>query len=154
MKIYLVRHGEALSTEADPERPLSPKGKTEVQRMADHLASLHLGISQILHSPKLRAEQTAEIFARAFNAQLTLCPSTLDSEADVYPVMSMLPSFSSDTMLVGHLPMLAKLLSALVIHDENYFPITNYKPGTVACLEMHEGGRWIINWIVSPSFLA
>lgn len=154
MKIYLVRHGEALSTEADPQRPLSPKGKSEIQRIADYLASRQLPVPQVMHSPLLRSQQTAEIFAAAFNAQLTLCPSTLDSEAEVYPLMSILPSLSSDTMLVGHLPMLAKLVSALVIHDENYYPITNYMPGTVVCLETYEGGRWIINWVLPPSLVA
>ncbi len=153
MKIYLVRHGEALSSEADPQRPLSPKGKTEVQRLAEFLARSKLPVPQIIHSPKLRAQQTAEILATALNAQITLSPSILDSEAEVYPVMSMLPSLSSDTMLVGHLPMMAKLVSALVVHDENFFPITNYSPGTVVCLEDYEG-RWIINWVLPPSLVA
>lgn len=154
MKIYLVRHGDALSSEADPQRPLSSRGRSEVQRLAEYLAACKLMVPQIIHSPKLRAHQTAEILAAALNAEITLSPTVLDSEAEVYPVMSMLPSLNSDTMFVGHLPMLAKLVSALVIHDENFFPITNYKPGTVVCLENHEGGRWIINWILPPSLVA
>ena len=38
MKLFLVRHGTALSKEADPSRPLSELGKADVRRMARHLA--------------------------------------------------------------------------------------------------------------------
>lgn len=152
MKIYLVRHGEAVSPEADPERPLTPKGRSEVERMAQFLAKSGAAVAQIMHSPKLRAQETAEIFAGVLKAPLSVCPTILDSEAEVLPAMSMLPSLNADTMLVGHLPMVAKLVSALVIHDENYYPITNYKPGTIVCLMAHEG-RWIIDWMLAPGLL-
>jgi phosphohistidine phosphatase SixA len=154
MKIYLVRHGEALSTEADPERALSSKGKTEVQRAAEYVKRLDLHVPQILHSLKLRAQQTAEIFGAALGAPLSMCPTLLDSEASVEPVMSMLPSLTDGTMLVGHMPMLAKLVSAMVLHDEHYFPITNYSPGTVVCLETYDALRWIINWILPVNLVA
>lgn len=154
MKIYLVRHGEALSTEADPQRPLSSKGKKEVEELALHLKQRGVQVPEILHSPKLRAEQTAEIFGASLNAPLKVCASVLDSEASIEALMNMLPSLSDGTMVVGHMPMLSKLVSGMVLRDEHFFPITNYSPGTVICLETYDALRWIINWVLPPNLMA
>ena len=76
MDIYLIQHGQALSAEQDPQRPLSEEGRVATARVADHLAALGTRlisppITQVRHSGKLRAQQTAEIYARA------LCPDVV-----------------------------------------------------------------------------
>ena len=38
MKLYLVRHGEAVSRSQDPERPLSQRGRSDVEGVATRLA--------------------------------------------------------------------------------------------------------------------
>ncbi len=63
MRIYLVQHGEAVAKDVDPERPLSEQGHNDVEKIATFLGNTQLGMERILHSGKLRAEQTAEIFA-------------------------------------------------------------------------------------------
>jgi phosphohistidine phosphatase len=62
--LHLVQHGEAKPEAEDLARPLSDRGREEVERVARHAASLGLWVAEILHSDKLRARQTAEIFAR------------------------------------------------------------------------------------------
>ena len=37
MKLYLVQHGQAVSKEEDPERPLSEQGREDVRRVATRL---------------------------------------------------------------------------------------------------------------------
>ena len=52
MKLYLMRHGEALSPQKDPERGLTDKGKLNVELVAKHLLEQGVLFSQILHSKK------------------------------------------------------------------------------------------------------
>jgi len=63
MLLYLVQHGEAKREEEDPARPLTDKGKSEVEKIASFIAKTGIHIERILHSGKLRALQTAEILA-------------------------------------------------------------------------------------------
>ena len=73
MDVYLVQHGQALSDEQDPQRPLSDEGRAEVTKVAEFLGArqsrlIDPPITKVCHSGKLRARQTAEILGRH------LCP--------------------------------------------------------------------------------
>ena len=63
MELYLVQHGEAKSKTEDPQRPLTKRGRDEVQRVAAFAAKAGLKVSQVRHSGKRRAEETASILA-------------------------------------------------------------------------------------------
>ena len=65
MKLYLVQHGEALPKEVDSDRPLSDQGQQDVERLARFLANRGVRVSQVWHSGKTRARQTAELLAAA-----------------------------------------------------------------------------------------
>jgi phosphohistidine phosphatase len=56
-----------------------------------------------------------------------------------------------DTMVVGHLPFMAKLVSHLVTGDDSP-TLVAYQPGAVVCLELIEKD-WQINWMVRPELL-
>jgi phosphohistidine phosphatase len=64
-KLYLIRHGIAVERDEfsgpDAERPLIPKGKTKVIGLSKALRTLGLGFDQMLTSPLVRAQQTADI---------------------------------------------------------------------------------------------
>ena len=153
MKIYLVQHGEAAAKEVDPERPLNEQGVQDVQRVARALKHAGVEVKRAIHSGKLRARQTAEILAAEISPMLQLETSDLidpnDSPAafDIQAV-----SGGVDTMVVGHMPFMAKLVSQLVIGDENHMLVT-YRPGSVVCLELIEKDSWQINWMVRPELL-
>ena len=154
MKLYCVRHGEAQPVDVDPQCGLSVTGKEDVTAVAQQLHSQQLYIPHILHSSKLRAVQTAQIFAQALGVeQVTETETLLDVDAEVQPLLEMIHSWNQDTMLVGHMPFMEKLVSALVIGDENNYPIVNFLPGTVICLEFNEQRRWVINWLLRPSIV-
>lgn len=154
MKLFCVRHGEAFSADEDPNRALTPKGNDDVARVANYLKTQDVHMDEVLHSQKLRAKQTANIFANALSVdQINETDTLLDAEGDVTPLADMIPGMSGNVMLVGHLPFLYKLISELVINDENNYPLVNYPPGTVVCLEYGENQRWVISWILRPDLV-
>ena len=151
MKLYCVRHGEAESADINPQRPLSANGRLEINKIAQHLASnRQIKIDHVIHSEKLRAVQTAEILAKALGIQnLTKGTTILDESAEVMPLVDMIKSWHDDTMLVGHLPFMYKLINVLTLNNEDYYPIINFVPGTIVCLENVEE-HWMVNWIINP----
>ena len=153
MKLYLVQHGDALPKDVDPERGLSDKGKKDVTHMADLLARGHVQVNRIFHSGKKRAEQTALLL------QNCLAPggefAQVDGMAPLDPVNTLvteIDAWQENTMLVGHLPFMAKIVSHLVTGNENS-TLVNFQPGSVVCLERNESGDWIIVWMVRPELV-
>lgn len=154
MKLYCVRHAEAEAAYDDAARPLSIKGQMDIERVARYLGQYDLHIRHIMHSGKRRAEQTACVLAKHLEVEeVTACLSLLDCEAEVEPMIEMIKTWSEDTMIVGHLPFMAKLISGLVINDSDFFPILNYPPGCIVALDHFDNQRWIINWLLRPDIL-
>ena len=69
MEIYLFRHGEAMSPLENPERPLTPKGRLDVEQMAGVLRKERVRFRKLYHSPKLRAVETAAILGEKFGVE-------------------------------------------------------------------------------------
>ena len=65
-RLILIQHAEAVGEEVDVKRPISDKGREDAGKMAKYLAIKFTPggarVDALLHSGKLRAEQTAEIF--------------------------------------------------------------------------------------------
>jgi hypothetical protein len=68
-RLILIQHAEAVEEEVDVTRPISDKGREDAGKMAKYMAGSNLKftpggarVDTLLHSGKLRAEQTAEIF--------------------------------------------------------------------------------------------
>ena len=153
MKIYLVQHGEAAAKEVDPERPLTEKGMTDVQRVAGTLKHAGVEVKRVIHSGKLRARQTAEILTTEIAPMLQLETSDLINPNDNPGAFDLqTASGGMDTMVVGHLPFMAKLVSHLVTGDDNNMLVA-YQPGSVVCLESIEKDNWQINWMIRPELL-
>ncbi len=153
MKIYLVQHGEALAKEVDPERPLSEQGKADAQRIGGALKNAGVTVERIVHSGKLRARQTAEILAAEIAPVLQ--PETSDrinpnDDPAAFEIHS--EHDDVDTMVVGHLPFMAKLVSLLVSGDDSR-SLVAYQPGSVVCLESVASDSWQINWMLRPELL-
>ncbi|WP_423062863.1 phosphohistidine phosphatase SixA [Candidiatus Paracoxiella cheracis] len=153
MKLYCVRHGHAESEpDTKGERPLNEQGKQEVAKVAEYLAHRGVHVSHIMHSGKLRAEQTALILANAvMNGQSVEATDLLEPSRAVTPLVEILQNWHDDTMLVGHMPFMSQLVSALILNDDGY-NIVRFPPGTIVCLEQYEH-RWILNWILRPDLL-
>lgn len=149
MNLYLVQHGDAVSKDVDPERPLSEKGRDDVSRVAAFI-SPRMKVGMIGESGKLRATQTAEILGDALGIKPEKVDSLspLDSPGECIGVFS---ERSGDTMLVGHMPHLGKLAS-LLLHGAPEVNTVDFLPGSVLCLGRGEQG-WSIQWMVRPELV-
>ena len=153
MKIYLVQHGEALAKEVDPGRPLSPEGERDVARMMETLNNSGVSVDRILHSGKMRALQTAELLAE--NLLRKGEPEAIDGINPNDPVQAFcmkIHQLKRDTMVVGHLPFMAKLVAYLATGDEE-LDVVAYQPGSIVCLEQDSEQKWRICWMLRPDFL-
>lgn len=153
MKLYLVQHGEATAKDIDPQRPLTERGKADVGRVAAALAQAGVGVGRVVHSGKTRAQQTAEILAGEIAPGIEAGVSDRINPLDDPSALDLTAvTEGDDTMLVGHLPYMARLVSYLVTGDSEN-ALLGYQPGSVVCLESNEDGSWQINWMLRPELL-
>lgn len=152
MKLYLMRHGEACNPEQDPERGLTSKGKQDIQKVASSLKDNHVSFHKVLHSPKKRARETAEIMMQ------TLAPSAsisvfenIQPNDDPQFLENEIYSWDDDTLITSHLPYVPNLITALTTRDAYLTPIT-FETGTLVCLEKDEASAgWHLAWHTAPS---
>lgn len=154
MKLYCVRHGHAEKVATrDGERPLTEQGREEVSKVANYLAYRKVHVSHIMYSSKLRAKETADILSNVIAmGSVTEQYDLLECDRSVTPLVEMIQSWDDDTMLVGHMPFMPKLISALILGNDSY-NILCFPPGTVVCLERYENHRWILSWVLQPDLV-
>ncbi len=153
MKLYLIQHGEATPEEMEPSRPLSPKGSQDVKKIASFLAQPGLGSIAIRHSGKLRARQTAEIIAASLGSAAQVQETgNLSPNDPVQNLVEEVGKMTADLMIVGHLPFLGKLASALLTGSESVNPVA-FRQGGVVCLQRNERMNWQVAWMVIPDIL-
>ena len=145
MKVYFVQHGKAKNEAVDLQRPLSEQGIIETKKMAELLAgSGLLMIEKIFYSSKLRAQQTAEIFAKAFlSVDEVFLMSNISPMDDVSYCIQAINKETENIMIVGHLPHLSKTISKLICNKED-LPIVTFKYSGVICVEKQADDRWTI----------
>jgi phosphohistidine phosphatase len=116
--LLLVRHGEASPEEHDPERHLTERGRRETERVARWASRARLSVTEIRHSGKTRAAETAQIFAALLHPPggVVAAPG-LRPKDTVEPVAAELDETGAGVMLVGHLPFLARLVGHMVAGD-------------------------------------
>lgn len=150
MRVYLVHHGDAVSPDIDPRRPLSDVGRIAVEAAAAAAAARGARPAVVWHSGKLRARQTAEAFWRACNALAELS-ATRDLQPDDQPewMRDRLRGEPRDVLIAGHFPHLPRLLSALLGKDGSgarSFPLH----GVVALRTDDDGKSWREDWRLEP----
>jgi phosphohistidine phosphatase len=154
MRIYLAQHGQALSKDIDPDRPLSEQGRQDVERLTVFLGDAGVRVDVILHSGKTRAAQTATLLATAVLP--TGQPQARTGLGPTDPLEQLAPElgfWSADTLIVGHLPYLGRLASLLLVSDPDR-PTLAFQPGSLACLERDADGSWVLDWMLRPELLA
>jgi len=151
MALYLVQHGKSLPKDVDPDQGLSEEGVAQTKRIADVARGYQVKVSIIRQSGKKRARQTAEILAAA-----------LDPAGGVAEVGGMKPlddvtaaadalDAAANTMLVGHLPFMARLAAFLVTGSAEK-PIFRFQNSGIVCLEKDpDSGSWLITWTLMPN---
>jgi len=154
MKVYLVRHGEAVSSQYDPQRPLSEQGLADIRKAASFIKPLEISVEHIWHSGKLRAAQTAEILAGVVSVEKDCSEhKDLRPNDNVTIIADELEAYDTDLMIVGHLPFLAYLTSLLVAGNQTAI-VAAFDAGSIACLNRRNPGQWQIEWMITPKLLA
>ncbi len=153
MRLYLAQHAKALSKPQDPNRPLSDEGRQEAQKVADFVRALALEVGPLWHSGKLRAAQTAEIYAQAIHAGEGPAARTgLAPDDNVALLRDELAVATDDTMIVGHMPFVSRLTSLLLTGYESP-PVVTFVNAGLVCLERTTDGVWQVRWITAPELL-
>jgi len=154
MKLYLAQHGHAVSSEQDPERPLSDQGEQDVHSMAARLGDAGVRVARVWHSGKGRSEQTAWILAKkVLSGRNAECIKGLGPNDPVAEFATDADVWDEDTLVVGHLPFMSRLLSLLLVNDAGH-ELVRFSPGSVVCLEHDATDRWVISWLLRPELLS
>jgi phosphohistidine phosphatase len=159
-ELYILRHGIAVEHGApgipDDERPLAARGEKRARQVAAGLAAIRIRPDRIVTSPLPRARRTAEIAAEALGLEDRLEDSdVLRAGRPAEAAADWLRSLPDDRLLiVGHNPMLDRIVSLLVLGDPEELPFT-LKKGGVAALRAsaRNADRFDIAWLAPPRLL-
>ncbi len=131
MLLALIRHAIAEDGDDDFARPLSAKGKKRFREVVRGLDALGLSFARVVHSPKLRALETAELLAPLADGPLEA--TRLLAVAPSPELLELLTG--GPVALVGHEPHLSTLVGWLTGGSLEPTTAVTVKKGAVALLE-------------------
>jgi phosphohistidine phosphatase len=161
MQLLVIRHAIAQSREEfagddDALRPLTGKGRREMRRVAAGLRRLVRELDVLGSSPLLRAMQTAEIVAEAFDGADVATVRALEPDSAPPAIVTWLRKQRDADLVavVGHEPHLGTLVTWLLTGvDEPRVPL---KKGGACLLDFaarpRKGGA-TLQWALTPSLL-
>jgi phosphohistidine phosphatase len=118
--LFILRHGEAgnrmTAVEKDSERPLTPEGRTEMQKIAKSLKAAGLQTNRIYTSPLKRAKETAEIAAKVLKIPTLEEWDELKPDGSKAALYRKLARFEQNSrlILVGHEPYLSSMIGEII----------------------------------------
>lgn len=139
MQLFLIRHARAEDRSPDVDdaaRPLTKRGRREFARAVRRLDRAGVQFDLVLHSPLLRAIETADLLTPLVDGETRVTPRLAEP-----PGFELLEHLTGDrTALVGHEPWLSELVFWLVtgwrIHEHpDHAPPFRLQKGAVAWLE-------------------
>lgn len=149
-----MQHGEALPADVDPDRPLTDQGRASVGAVASHAAACGVRIDRIIHSGKLRAEQTATILVGSVGGHGIERRPGLAPNDPVESTAAWLGELGGDgsVAIVGHMPFLDRLASLLVAGDPGAHVVA-FRNGGLVKLVPSSGG-YAVGWAITPEVAA
>lgn len=154
MKLYLMRHGDYVADVLQTGGPLSDKGRNDITQIAKFIAPLHLSVTALFHSNKLRAQQTAELLKESIKATRgTQIHQKIAPNDEAKEFANEIIDADETIFVVSHLPFLARLVSVLVVGNEDCDLVT-FEPGTVVALSQVETRRFTIDWVLTPQLFS
>jgi phosphohistidine phosphatase len=107
--LWLLRHAEAVDGIPDDERPLTEKGIQQATDAGRALQEIGASIDTCLASPKVRAQQTAQLACAALGVEVETEKRLSGEPFDLEDVIA----GRGDVLLVGHDPSFSLLLHDL-----------------------------------------
>ena len=123
MRLYFLRHADALDGPNDAIRSLSPKGHQQCGRVGQFLKTAKIHFDAVYSSPLVRARETAELVLQkcgkvsADEVQLVDALLNETSARDFTGWLRSLPD-AAHVLLVGHAPTLSERVRTLLDIDE------------------------------------
>jgi phosphohistidine phosphatase len=156
LKLWLARHGEAAdqdTVQSDFSRVLTETGRRQVSELTRWIIQREQPPELILHSPLVRAQQTAEAVAAAIgdDSIVVRVENALAPGVDLDELLRRVSSTVVERILcVGHQPDMSRCLAGMIGGGD-----IQYSPGTVAGIEfpgpiIRHGGR--LRWVVKPNW--
>jgi phosphohistidine phosphatase len=158
-KLYVVRHGVAEERgEAwpdDSKRPLTSDGISKLKKSARGLARVGVTFDVMLTSPLVRAKQTAEAIASAYDPRPPIVVvDSLSPEGSYQGLLIDLEKQSrrSNIALVGHEPSIGEFAARLA-GSRHALP---FKKGAVCRIDVETlppGGPGSLRWFLTPRIM-
>ncbi len=162
MKVFLVRHSDALADTEDARRLLSAEGIRITRDVAGCLkgSGAVSSVRAVWHSPLSRARETAELMVGELGLDVLLVEAPgLLPEDDPAAIADRLEDAGHPVMIVGHEPQLGALATLLVRGKTKPVAFAFRKTAVLA----REGRRtpqksgrlrWQARWFFSPELLS
>ncbi len=156
VRIHLLRHahaGDAFHWIGDDDmRPLTKKGRGQSERLGSFLEAHGVRPDVIVTSPKVRAQQTAEIVAATLDMTVKTDSRLGEGfgKAEMWALLD--ETGAREPMFVGHDPDFSSLLAYLI--DAAGISL---KKGALATVDLHTklgDGEAELRWLVPPELLS
>ena len=143
-RLYLMRHGHSPTTmeagvSKDALRPLSDLGRENARWMASELTRMGCAPSLILHSPLLRAVQTAaevaSVLKPAAGREVFAALDNTRPAEEVERALSERGASVDEVLAIGHQPQIGEIISLLV---QTSFEM---RPATIVAIELSPAPR-------------
>jgi phosphohistidine phosphatase len=114
--VILMRHGEASphSFGGDAARELTEFGQQQVRLVASGLLETGVEVSEIWHSPYVRAVQTAALMAEGLGVNRLVENPSLTPDSHPAAVIDSIRNAETGLMVVSHLPLIPELARLLL----------------------------------------
>lgn len=161
MVVTIVRHGPAVDVgengvKRDGDRMLSDEGREKTAAVAAGLRALECRPDHIFTSPLIRARETAELLASGLmdNGAVTMAEELLPGVPTSDIIAWLARQKASELMLVGHLPSVAELASALIAGTDDVD--VAFKKATACRISFDTRvrvGAGTLEWLLPPRVL-
>jgi phosphohistidine phosphatase len=158
-ELYMIRHGLAEPRgEAwpdDTKRPLTEEGTARLRKGARGLVRLGVTFDVVLTSPLVRARQTAEVLASAFEPRpAVVAIDSLSLDGTYQAVIADLEKHAKRARiaLIGHEPTIGELAARLTGSRHAF----SFKKGAVCRVDIETippVGPGTLRWFVTPRIL-
>src|SRR5262245_24429407 len=160
MRIYIIRHAEAVSLEtsgvnADADRPLTEHGHAQCRALAAALLKRGVRLDLILTSPYLRARQTTQGLLDHWPQSRP----TVEECEDLAPagkankLARLLRKLMPDNAaLVGHMPDLAEYAAWFIGSKKARLDLDKAGVAFIECDDLPDKGTGTLEWLITPAW--
>ena len=161
MNLYLIRHADAVTlgqnnVSTDEERPLTEIGQAQTKALAATLQKQGAQLDWIVHSPLVRAQQTAAGIAKHWQP---LAPPLQECE-QLAPggrpkkLVRFLRRLNGDNFaLVGHMPDIGELAGWLIGGKKAQIDFAKAGAAAITFRDSVDKGSGVLEWLVTDAWL-